>query len=821
MSRKKDTQLQLFAFDMELSKWEGEIIYQLYIPEAWKTWVLQLRKGSQGNDYTLKKRIKPLGEKLKGIFPDLVMVDNEFYKDTKKPWLLAVRPISISTLILLVKAWFLKTASEVGIPVPDDVQSSELEWKTITISQACKEANDLYFNLLPSLVAHRFCQSEKTLQLKEEDEPLILRFSKVFATREVDCMSQPISTKRGQFSYVVRFRLKTRGGEPNRYMLLITFGVRRIITKPVNTQKLKGKIHCTLLVSIDNPYTEMSQENVRSFASLSYRRQGNQAPYTRWREGLDELFFDLLWDQPFTPEEILTNPERFGEGCNPRVMVIHNQQVFRSHLIGSGVSIGEKRQFFEILVEELAQWTPLAPIAFIPKPKSVFEKNKDKGNLLPMLVPHAKDFILEIWGPDALYDQVINVLRDKKYKLNAIVEEEDETVFRLVSRTGNRMTLMKRERQGYVDALEAVHGKEAYTHRVNIIERTLEDVMSTEQVTLSLIEILPKENWEKMWEGADPKLAIREGFRRTGRLTQFIYPKGYVEDGDEGQKGSNYKHKVFNAILDLLSDAGVVEFKPLFEMGEVPPIVSFDLIHVDHGDFPVLTKLHQGKLFVRGDGMEEWLPLHQAILNSHMLKPAPYLKKDQSWLTRWLDEQLRREKLNTEAFILLIGAHLRTKGISALTNGRVSKEQNPPIASWIQEDPDIKVIRINTTDELPAYGFIPLSLSTGVYSDGTSGIYYGVGTKGLSQRGIRKDMTKLHDPSKTFQQPRAVEYMPLGKMEESERDRLAWIVHLMREMCISFEITQTLPYPLKMMKSIEKYIKRKYIEWNESEAEFV
>lgn len=92
---------------MQPSSWDNEVIYQLYIPDVWRVWVRQLRKGGQESDYALEKRIKPLGDKLQSIFPDLIMVDNQFYKEgIKSPWLLAVRSIPTDILFLLVKVWF-------------------------------------------------------------------------------------------------------------------------------------------------------------------------------------------------------------------------------------------------------------------------------------------------------------------------------------------------------------------------------------------------------------------------------------------------------------------------------------------------------------------------------------------------------------------------------------------------------------------------------------------------------------------------------------------------------------------------------------------
>lgn len=109
MSRSKSTQLQLFAFDMNASWLETQAVYQLDIPAAWKEWICQLRKGGLEADYALDKRTKPLGDKLQALFPDLVVINNQFYKaGDDRPWLIAVRPIAPDIILLLVKAWFLK-----------------------------------------------------------------------------------------------------------------------------------------------------------------------------------------------------------------------------------------------------------------------------------------------------------------------------------------------------------------------------------------------------------------------------------------------------------------------------------------------------------------------------------------------------------------------------------------------------------------------------------------------------------------------------------------------------------------------------------------
>ncbi|MCA0757012.1 DUF3962 domain-containing protein [Paenibacillus sp. N4] len=821
MSRSKNTRLQLYAFDTDLSKWENEMIYQLEMPSVWKAFILQFQRDEIKRDKGLAIKVKPLGIKLQSIFPHIVWINHQFYLDSAKPWIIATKPIPVDLIIAIAQGWFLQIAKNNAIQLTAEIDTSSVQWKEKSIGEALERDNRLIYSLFPAVVAHRFCQTDKILNLNVNDTPIPLQFSQVYASGHAECMSRPITISSGTFSYVVRFRLKTRGGEGDRHLLLVSSGIRRFVTEPQDTRYIKGGINSTILVSLDNPFYRRGEADIRSYASLSFRRDGNEAPYTRWSTGLDQLFFDVLWGKSFQSEDILTDPENYGENQNPHVLIVHNTRLFDPLWLESGISIEEKMRFYEMVRYELQEWSSLDSLSLVSKPVRSQKKQLKVAYPPALLCSHEKDLVLEVWGPQQLFDEVIVALREKKYNGLHIVHEDDSGQFKLNSPSANNLIIKKCDRLDYVDSLEQEqHGNLAYEHRARKIAQNLKRPIESEEITLSLIEILRKDKWDK---GKDPKQAVREGFRRAGRLTQFIYSSDSEKKSKRNKSDeSNYKHRVFNAILDLLGDAGIVELKTAATLGEERPVLAYDIIQLDRGIYPVLTKLEYGALYVKGRGMDEWRSLQQVVFECEAFDPIPKLNEQGKLeVARWFDEQLRKERLQGREIIVLVAADLRSKGLVGMQNGKINSNYNPPLSPWIELDNGITFIRINSTDEVPAYGFEPMSFSTGVYSDGTSGLYYGVGAKAKTQKGLAKIMTKLYNPSVAFQQPRVVEYMPLGEMEVEERNRLAWMVHSLRELCITFESTSALPYPLKMMATIKKYLKREEREWLNNEAEFL
>ncbi|MBA9087251.1 hypothetical protein FHR92_003735 [Fontibacillus solani] len=813
--------LQLYAFESDQNAWKNELIYLLDIPTVWREFILQFYNGVK-----LPFAIKPLSKKLQSIFPQIVSVNNQFYLNENRPWLIATQPVPVEMILLLAKGWMNQIATRQGVAAPDNLETSTIGWRSEKVDSIVHRDSRLKYELLPALVAHQFCLSPKQLLLEKWDEPVELMFSQVYATQKAECMSQPISTRSGTFSYVVRFRLQYRAGEPERLLLMVSAGVRRFITKSQETKFLKGGINNTLLVSMDNPLIKGQGMGLRSYASLSFRREGGTEPYTRWSEGLDELFCDVLWGNSLSAEDILTNPVKYHSDGSPKIWIVHNNRVFNNSLyIEAGISIQEKMRFYEMVRENLSDWRSLTPLPLVPKPKRDGTLRRVREQISPVYCGHDKDFVLEVWGPDSLYQCVVEALKTKKYKGKLLAEQVDGEVFRLNASSGNRIVIVRCDRRDYVDGLDRGTLKDlADEHRTNKIVRSVEHVKGSQFITCSLIEILPKDDWKKLGEGTDPKQAVRKGFQLTGRITQFVYPeKGAKKSKRKKDKPeSSYIHKVFNCILDLLGDAGVIDYKAHMDVNEQRPIIAYDLVSGDKGTYAFLTKFEDGVLTVKSRGLEEWLILSEAVLQTDQFDPLPKAPDAQKKeIARWFGEQLRMERMNGKEPIVLVEAELRYKGLEGIQNNKIVCDKNPDLPGLKQDDQGITVIRINSNEDVPAYGFHPMSFSIGVYSDNESGLYYGVGTKPKTQMNIAKAMTKYDNPGTTFQQPRVVEYMPLGPMDRQDRERLAWMVHRLREVCITFESTSAQPYPLKMTSTIKKYLKFKEYEVTEAEAEFL
>lgn len=812
--------LQLYAFESDQNAWNNKQIYLLDIPTVWREFIRQFYNGVK-----LPFAIKPLGKKLQSIFPQIVSVNNQFYLDENRPWLIATQPVPVGMILLLAKGWMNQIATRQGVAATDDLDTSTMDWRSEAVDSILHRDSRLKYELLPALVAHQFCLSPKQLLLDDRDEPVELMFSQVYATQKAECMSEPITTRSGTFSYVVRFRLQYRAGEPERLLLMVSAGIRRFIKKPQETKYLKGGINSTLLVSMDNPLIKDQGMGLRSYASLSFRREGGTEPYTRWSEGLDELFCDVLWGNPLSTEDILTNPVKYHSDRSPKIWVVHNNRVFNPLYVEAGISIQEKMRFYEMVRENVSDWRSLTPLPLVPKPKLEGTRRRVREPIPPVYCGHDKDFVLEVWGPDSLYQCVIEALKAKKYKGKLLAEHVDGHIFKLNAPSNNRLVVVKCDRKDYVDGLDRGAFKDlADEHRTNKIARSIEHVKGNESITCSLIEILPKDAWKKLGEGTDPKQAVRKGFQLTGRLTQFVYPENGTKKSkrNKDKPDSSYIHKVFNCILDLLGDAGVIDYKAYMIVNEQRPIIAYDLVSGDRGTYAILTKLEEGVLTVKSRGSEEWLTLPEAVLQTDLFDPLPKSPDAQKQeVARWFGEQLRMERMIGKESVVLVDAKLRYKGLDGIQNNRIICGKNPELPGLMQNDDGITVIRINSNEDVPAYGFHPMSFSTGVYSDSEVGLYYGVGTKPKTQMNIAKSMTKYDNPETAFQQPRVVEYMPIGPMDRRDRERLAWMVHRLREVCITFESTTARPYPLKMTDTLKKYLQFKEYEITEAEAEFL
>lgn len=814
----KDVQLELFALDTSSAQWDGVTVYRLQMPKEWKTFINQFRTGK---DFELSRKISSLGVKLQSLFPEIIWVDNQFHLDIHSSWLISLQPIPVNFLIPLCYSWMSQLAEEEQKPLPAAITEEELCWEEITFASILNDRNK--YNVIPAWMAYRFSQQPK-LFIDQTGKTLELQFSQVFFGSYAECMSQPIERESGFYSYSVQFRLKNRGGHPDRLLLLVSIGVRRFVTEPLNPQYVKGKTKSSVLVSLAHPFLRQNGVARKAYARLSFRREGNTAPFTSWSEGLDELFWDVLFGRPFTSEELLEDPRQYWNNGELEAWIIHNNQIFGSHPIGAGVSKGEQNGLYDLIRMEFKELVQVQPLASV---QDSFSRKRSRNEpKLPLLhsPSYCSRFDLEIWGPSVLFNVIQQVLR-------TIGEPEPDSVYLLHTDRMVRLHLIHRSDDSFTDSLDENNHERAFDERAQEIVHVLG---TSKQAILSLIEIREKEFWKDKPE-KDPKDAIREGFRRSGRITQFLNPiktpkRNHFGKEVEGSAEKEYAYRVERAIMDLLSDSGMLNMAVWEKLSHTRTLYGFDILKVTnldarrrkiHSFYPLMTKLREGDIYAKAMGSTGWLPLREAILRSKDLVGIQYRKDAAPQAVRqWLQEELMQEIMDGERPILFIEADLRNNWFNGvLTNPHITVKRNPELASWIPDDSRLNIVRVNTTDDVPSYRFYPEevheSFYRGVFYD-EGGIYYSIGDKPLAMRNVSRLRNKYDDPRVTFAQPRAVELIPMGYSDIQDRHNAVWIAHLLRELAVSFDLTTVLPYPLKIMKSIHKYLETGSVEKKKS-----
>src|SRR5690625_3367001 len=108
-----------------------------------------------------------------------------------------------------------------------------------------------------------------------------------------------------------------------------------------------------------------------------------------------------------------------------------------------------------------------------------------------------------------------------------------------------------------------------------------------------------------------------------------------------------------------------------------------------------------------------------------------------------------------------------------------------------KEKERVRVVRVNMTDEVPAYrinrgGNVGYNFASGLFK-GVVGLYYSISGKPSSLRRVAAGASKYKAPHIYIAQQQIVEFIPLGCSSEEERDEIAKYVHKLRRLIIAYE----------------------------------
>lgn len=794
--------MELFALEFDEILFYNETIYYMEMPESWRDF---FKRERTENNYKLEYKVEPLGKKLRSIFPEIVSV----YLDYKvllnnKPWLVSTKPIPVSYIKQLTLGWLAHLKGYTISELPLGVRDMDPIWVTSTFSDIHESIDK--FQWAPGIAAIKFCQDRRMLEFSNEISEAI-KFNHVIFNGIHECVSEPIqkSPRHDPFSYVIRLQLKTRGCDAGRFILTVSLGTRRYLSKAqINDGKcfMRAGHACSVLVSVQNPY-EMNGD--KSFSQLKFeRRPGRRSSFTAWETALDGLYWDVLNGEAFESDFLLVNPKVYSEGNGEVTAYIVNNNLFHANSVKAGIGLSEKSGLFNVFKSFLQD----SSVQQLPHISDISRRGMNDSRF-PIVATKEETITLEIYGTIQLFEAIKKVLTTEQKSIENIIilnDKSSENYYKLNCNREVKIQLTHRSSDGIVAELEVDKYKENSSAHKKLVNQIAKQLSVDEQHHKSVIAIVEIEEKDKWREGGDPKKAIREGMKKTGRLTQFIHPLSDNETADVS--------RIINSTLDLFNDYGLLS-NNVNKIIVPGTLLSVTVLKSGNKYLPAMSRLFKTELSIKVLGIDSWMSLYEAALNIDNAKFLDNPRKDnrsrevfEAFVTREIENEIDQ---GAEQVTVLVNAVLRNNWMRSIGNTKIQGNQVPVLNERLSNESRLKFVRVNATDDVPQYRIIidevvnQFNKASGIFKD-PIGIYYGVGGRPSAWKGISNEATKFSSPSKQLLQQRAVEYIPLGAMDEDERDNLAILVDHLRRLGVTYDKHTVFPYTMRVLSSLLKYV---------------
>jgi len=480
-------------------------------------------------------------------------------------------------------------------------------------------------------------------------------------------------------------------------------------------------------------------------------------------------------------EHILQYPKDYMLGENLRVLLPYNERIYKvkGTKIKPGIKVKERAYLFKAFQQKFTYFT------LLPECKKLAINNENE--LFPLIAPKGLETItLEIWSEkismeveQALFESgiVLAQIGESSYVLNA-----DSPVLLKIVRCNIEKVLQNPYKMQYCQKYKA-----------NLVEDVMKAVYATagerNDATLALIAMENCDGREKI----DPKQIVREGFARTNRISAFI--NLFI-----GQSVS--RKTIINCILSLLEQKGFL--KRSWNKINLPcTFVNLSIERISKFDFlPIFSQIKGKEISYKLYGNTDWQTIDRLLLhvNKHnSFLPQPSKRNDmgiqfKQFVSETLTGILQHAKEKNEQVYFIIDANVRKHWIKELQNKKVDIDRFPDIVPDMLKVPNLNIIRINTSYDVPKYGAVEsddILDGTSLYVD-QNGMYYSIGEYSLNG-------------SETLQRY-ILEILPLG-VKAVERNYIAKMIHYMCcNTSMLLEKDVHMPYSMHMAKVIKGYM---------------
>lgn len=356
-------ELELFIYEMPDDFLLDEEVYYMYFPQQLIKFV---KKKQQEKKFKYPFSLSTLNKKVKSLFPQIISLQiNEAIKN-EEPWIIAKQEVPSDQLKYIYKEYFKLIYDELR----DKVTGQDFIWKKGKI----KEIKGDPFQWIPAITAHGLAERVDHLTLGDRIIPLTLYPITFNGINE--CVSEPIrhTEKDDYFSYVLRFKLITRGGEGIQ-RLSVSTGIRRYIQKPYSSKRKlfqSYKKFGSVLLGVKNPF---KNSEAISFSQLRVKyAHPNEGKFSKWESGEEKLFSDVLFGKEIQSDQLFKDPLSYLEGRDDiRAFIVYSHQIYTDNYspkVKSGLGLEERFKLFNLIQEKFPELKRV--------PKSTFIKKKVK-----------------------------------------------------------------------------------------------------------------------------------------------------------------------------------------------------------------------------------------------------------------------------------------------------------------------------------------------------------------------------------------------------------------------------------------------------------
>lgn len=847
--------IRTLSFFLEPGRNQLDFTYNtLSIPQRWQQMIWNLKDLALRGGGKQQPSTKLLNQLLIALFPQLISVEQSIRTD--KVWLYSRETIDHTHLKMVFSAWLKSEYERMKLNFPNELSSEifeiNLDWKQENknlITNTCNKWNTAdvineSFSLVPELIGDYISQPGFTIDFKSK----VLSFRRApnpSGSGGCELISwSPEDFNGHAYSVNLNFTLQTIPYQ-SFPVIHLTMGIRRWVS--MNDANLgSGKHSVYLLTSF--PGTSLTDHSQRfQVTKIKWEKTAGVWGLV-WDNLLPELFERIYMNQTLpSANEIRQTPLNYIDvpGLNAAIP-FHNTMPAWQHKAAPGLTLADRRNLSEQIAPKLFDAFGLihteAPEKvsafslrkvsnefFSSKKLSEAGKKENNSNRRKIVAQTAgKSFRLEIWYQtemirNALFEGVAQNLGFE------IPRKRDLSEGHLFNSDELSVQIQFYDLGDLANDLDCTGNTdreiESATRRradqvVSTIDPAVFDDNGIKPVIGAFIELPGADSYKGSKESKDPKTALRAGFARTSRFTQFITPKE-----------EELEHRAKMATLDLLRQFGVQSGHPLQTQklfGTTVDYAAFWLYKPrEDRQYFVPMFLHMcgktGRIRATALGFGEFLSYPEFLLSFGIpgkMKVLDY--KDKGKIPGIIKDWLKEVSGDSD-LMLLVSAQNARNNWNWLKNPQIAidkvcfdNEQEIDISDW----KGLRIIRVRESENGETPGFYAfkesennelkdekvVSFTEGVFKV-TDRVFYSVGRKPKQQMKLRRMASKADNPDLNSWNPSIVELTAACIQTNDDPRHWAMLAHRLRDYAIQTDENLSLPLPLHLLKMAQEYSK--------------